>query len=74
MRVVDSQLRDNDPPATRETLDRLMQEGLTETEAKKLIRSVAAIEICDIMEKKEPFNYQRYADALERLPTLPWET
>lgn len=73
MRVVESQIQDNDPPQTRQTLERLVKSGLTEKEAKKLIRGVAAIEICNIMEKKEPFQYQRYAEALARLPKLPWE-
>jgi hypothetical protein len=73
MRVVETQLRDNDPPETRLTLERLKAGGLTEKEAKKLIRGVAAIEICNIMEKKEPFQYQRYSEALKKLPKLPWE-
>lgn len=73
MHVVNSQIQDNDPPETRLTLARLIKSGLTETEAKKLIRGVAAIEICNIMEKKEPFQHKRYAEALNRLPKLPWE-
>lgn len=73
MRVVDAQIQDNDPPQTRQTLERLVKSGLSEKEAKKLIRGVAAIEICNIMEKKEPFQYKRYAEALARLPQLPWE-
>jgi hypothetical protein len=73
MRVVDSQIRDNDPPETRLTLERLMKGGLSEKDAKKLIRGVAAIEICNIMEKKEPFQYARYSEALKQLPKLPWE-
>jgi hypothetical protein len=73
MKVVETQLRDNDPPEVRQTLERLMKAGSAEAEAKKLIRGVAAVEICNIMEKKEPFQYKRYAEALKRLPKLPWE-
>jgi hypothetical protein len=73
MKVVETQIRDDDPPETRRTLERLMKSGLPEKEAKRLIRGVAAIEICSIMEKKEPFQHGRYAEALARLPRLPWE-
>jgi hypothetical protein len=73
MKVVETQLRDDDPPEARKTLQRLTASGLSEKEAKKLIRSVAALEICSIMEKKEPFQHRRYAEALARLPKLPWE-
>jgi hypothetical protein len=73
MRVVEAQIQDNDPPDTRAALDRLVKSGMTEKDAKKLIRGVAAVEICNIMEKKEPFQYKRYAEALQRLPKLPWE-
>ena len=73
MRVVEAQLRDNDPPEVRRTLARLQKEGFSELDAKKLIRSVAAVEISNIMEKKEPFRYDRYAEGLTLLPQLPWE-
>ena len=71
--VVETQLRDNDPAEARATLDRLMKTGTSEAEAKKLIRCVAALEIRSIIETKEPFNTQRYVEALKRLPKLPWE-
>ncbi len=71
--VVETQLRDDDPPEARLTLDRLLKGGLAEKEAKKLIRCVAALEIRNIMESKQPFNTQRYVEALKRLPKLPWE-
>lgn len=73
MKVVETQLRDDDPPEARQALERLLKSGLSEKEAKKLIRGVAAIEICNIMEKQEPFQHKRYAEALKRLPQLPWE-
>jgi Zn finger protein HypA/HybF involved in hydrogenase expression len=73
MRVVENQLRDNDPPEVQRTLARLQTEGFSEIDAKKLIRSVAAVEISNIMEKKEPFCYDRYAKGLDLLPQLPWE-
>jgi hypothetical protein len=73
LHVVESQLRDNDPPETRLTLARLIQQGFSEKDAKKMLRCVAALEIQNIMEKKEPFNVPRYVEALKKLPVLPWE-
>lgn len=71
--VVETQLRDNDPPQVRQTLERLLKTGLSEKDAKKMIRCVAALEIQNIMANKEPFNTARYVESLGRLPKLPWE-
>jgi len=71
--VVDNQLRANDPPETRSTLDRLIAEGHSEKAAKELIGCVVTSEIFDVMKNKEEFDLQRYVDALNNLPKLPWE-
>lgn len=71
MRVVNNQLRANNPPETRMTLDRLMREGHSEQEAKELIGCVIASEMFDIMKDQKPFDLERYRAALARLPRLP---
>jgi len=71
--VVDNQLRANDPPETRSTLDRLIAEGQLENDAKELIACVVTSEIFGVMKNKEEFNHQRYVDALNKLPQLPWD-
>src|SRR5688572_12177333 len=73
MGVVENQLKDDDPPEARLTLERLKKEGLSELEAKRLMRSLVATEITSIIESKQPFNKERYVQALKRLPKLPWE-
>ncbi len=73
MEVVTNQLRDRDPPETKETFDRLLAEGHDEQEAKRLIACVVSSEIFDILKNDEPFDLKRYTKALARLPTLPWE-
>ena len=45
LEVVDNQLRANDPPETRQTFDRLISEGYSEEEAKKLIGCVVSEQI-----------------------------
>ena len=71
LEVVDNQLRANDPPETRSTLDRLIGEGYSEKAAKELIACVVTSEIYDVMKNKEEFDRQRFVDALNKLPQLP---
>ena len=68
LEVVENQLQANDPPETRQTYDRLISEGYSEVEAKKLIGCVVSLEIFDVLKKQEPFNPERFAKALNELP------
>ena len=69
--VVENQLRDLNPPETKETFDRLIEEGYSEEEARTLIGYVVASEIFDILKYRKPYNHERYVEALRRLPELP---
>jgi hypothetical protein len=73
MKVVDNQLRSNEPPQTGQTLKRLMAIGHSENEAKRLIACVVSAEIFDVLKQQQPFNLERFVKALDKLPTLPWE-
>jgi len=73
LEVVDNQLRADNPPETRTTLNRLIAEGYSEKAAKELIGCVVTSEIFDVLKNKEEFNLKRYVDALNTLPKLPWE-
>jgi len=73
MQIVDNQLRGNDPPETRLTLDRLMREGCSKQEAKELIACVVTSEIYDVMKQDKPYDNDRFCAALARLPQLPWD-
>lgn len=70
--VVENQIRNLDPPATSETLQRLISEGVAEDEARRLIGCVVASEIFGILKHRKPFNQERYIMALRRLPELPY--
>ena len=72
MEVVENQLRNNDPPQTRQTLRRLIEAGYSEEEAKRLIGCVVSAEIFDVLKKNEPFNLERFVKALNKLPEMPW--
>ncbi len=70
--VVENQLRDNDPPETRQTLERLVAEGHSDQEAKRLIAAVVSVEIYDILKQQQPYNQERFTAALDKLPEMPW--
>ena len=72
MKVVENQLRSNDPPQTQQTLKRLLEAGHSEAEAKRLIACVVSAEIFDVLKKNEPFNLDRFLRGLNNLPTMPW--
>ena len=69
--VVNNQLKDNNPPETKVTLKRLLDEGFTEKKAKELIACVVTAEMFDTMKNHKPFDHQRYVAALNKLPELP---
>ena len=71
MKVVENQLRNNDPPQTGQTFKRLIEAG--HSEAKRLIGCVVSAEIFDVLKKQEPFNLDRFVKGLNKLPTMPWE-
>lgn len=71
LEVVENQLRDNQPPETRLTLERLKEEGFKERVAKELIATCVATEMYEVISSNTPFNEQRYIENLHRLPELP---
>ena len=73
LEVVDNQLRDNNPPETRETLERLKAEGYSEEDAKVLIAQAVVVEAYTIMKTQAPFNLERFVRNLMALPQEPKE-
>src|SRR4051794_28817784 len=73
MEALDNQLRDNDPPETRQTLERLKASGIAEPEVRRLIACVLAAEIADVMKTHTPFNLERFVSRLNNLPAMPWD-
>ena len=70
--IVDKQLKENDPPATRQTLRRLQEEeGFTEAESKGLIAQCVAQEMAAVLSSNKPFNQERYEKWLSELPNPP---
>jgi hypothetical protein len=68
LEAVDTQLRDNNPPETRQTLERLQREGFSDKDAKVLIASAIAAESYYILKSGVQFSRERFIRNLQRLP------
>lgn len=73
MDIVEKRIGENDPPETRETLNRLMSQGISEEDAKNYISQAVCIEVWDIMNHKKEFDTERFVKNLKKLPELPTE-
>ena len=71
--VIETQIATNNPPETNQTYKRLISEGHTEEEAKKLLACVLTSEMHKILTDKVVFDLARYTKMLNDLPTLPLE-
>jgi hypothetical protein len=64
-------MRANDPPETNQTYARLIREGHSDAEARRLIGCIVATEVFEVLRKNEVFSLARFIQALNRLPALP---
>jgi hypothetical protein len=71
--VIKNQIKQNDPPETKLTSERLRKEGFSKFETKQLIGQCVAVELFNVMKYKEPFNLERYTKNLLGLPKEPFE-
>ena len=71
LEAVENQLTNSNPPETRQTYERLQRGGKSEHDAKMLIASVVVVEILEVVNRREPYNNERFVQALNRLPELP---
>lgn len=67
LEVVENQIRDNNPPETRETLMKLIKRGVSREEAIRKIAVVVVEKIYEMMKNKEVFNRERFVDKLKKL-------
>jgi hypothetical protein len=71
--IIKNQIKQNNPPETKLTFDRLRKEGFSKFETNKLIGQCIAVELFNVMKYKEPFNLERYIKNLLGLPKEPFE-
>jgi hypothetical protein len=63
LEAVENQLAGNNPLETRKTYERLIREGHSEEDAKKLIGCVIAAEMFYVMKQEKPFDYTRFVNS-----------
>lgn len=68
--VIENQLADNNPPETKQTLERLMKLGESRENAIRYITTALSVEIFEALKHKEPYNSKRYLKNLKALPKL----
>lgn len=67
MEIVENQLRENDPPVTRQAYQRLLDSGYSVREAKEKIGAVVLTEIYDVLKANQSYDEMRYRLALEEM-------
>ena len=73
LEVVRNQIRDNDPPETRQTFEGLKSEGYSADEARRLISTAVTVELFHITRDRQPFQRDRFVWNLTHLPREPWD-
>jgi hypothetical protein len=71
--IINNQIRDNNPPETKQTFDRLLKQGFDDFETRQLIAQCLAIELFNVMKHGRPYNNERYIKNLLALPKEPLE-
>ena len=65
--VVENQMRDNNPPMTNITYQRLLSEGYTKQQAKEKIAVIVANHIYYAMKYDKPYSEEQYVKELSEL-------
>lgn len=71
--IIENQLKDNDPPETKKTFDRLRKQGFDDFVTKQLIGQCITVEIFDALTSGKPFDNKRYVKNLKALPKEPFD-
>jgi hypothetical protein len=67
LEIVENQLRDGDPPETRQTLERLLTAGYSHQQAIEMIESAVVEEIWAVLHEHKPFDRTRFTALLKQL-------
>ena len=64
-----SQINDNSPPEARETYDRLIFGGRSNSQALQLMAAALRVEMDRMLKESTPFDNDRYSALLQKIPT-----
>jgi hypothetical protein len=73
LEIVENQIRENNPPETKTTLERLLASGIPMDNAMDMIGTVVVSEIFDVLKLERDFDRERYVKLLNQLPKLPFD-
>ena len=71
--IIDNQIKDNNPPETKGTYNRLRKQGFDDFVTKQYIGQCIAVELFQLMKFGKPFDNKRYVKNLLQLPKEPFE-
>jgi len=71
--IIRNQLKENDPPETKITYDRLLKKGFDDFQTRQMIGQCLAIELFDLFKFGRPYNNERYIKNLKALPKEPFD-
>jgi hypothetical protein len=64
-----SQINANDPPEARETYDRLIFGGRSNSQALQLMAACLRVEMDRMLKDSKPFDNARYSELLRKIPS-----
>jgi hypothetical protein len=64
-----NQIDRNDPPEARETYDRLIDGGASNSQALQLMAAALRVEMSRMLTESTPFDNARYAELLKKIPS-----
>ena len=64
-----NQINTNDPPEARETYDRLIYGGRSNSQALQLMAAALRVEMNRMLTESTPFDNAKYAALLEKIPS-----
>lgn len=73
LQIIENQLKENDPPETKSTYDRLIKEGFNDLQTRKMLGQCVTVELFEVFKLGKPYNNERYIKNLGELPKEPFE-
>ena len=71
--IINNQIKNNDPPETTLTYNRLIDEGFNEFQTMQMIGQCIAVELFEIMKHRKLYDEARYIKNLRGLPKEPFD-
>jgi hypothetical protein len=71
--IIKNQIKDNNPPETKATFDRLRKQGFDDFQTRQMIGQCLAVELFDVMKSGKLYDNARYIKNLIALPKEPFD-